>query len=206
MSSEEDSVQTNVKQAVEERAKEMLPALSRAIKSETGKTVPDSVLIDLLVEPMADVATEVTVQATYAYAGPMPSPHVMAGYAQLYPGAPAQLFEQFKAEQTHRHDWENNALSTTSNERRRRDIGAYAIAGLGLGVAVLLAILGAHVVSGLLTGAIVLGGGALVLGRQFLATHTADGTHVSLKPDGSNDHADLRSQKTSSKRKSNSRR
>lgn len=205
MSGEDDGIEANVKHAVEERAKEILPALRQAIKTQTGKTLTDDVLNGLIVEPMAGVATEVTVQATYAYAGPMPSPHVMADYAKLFAGAPAQLFEQFKAEQTHRHNWENRAIDETSKERRRRDVGAYVIAGIGLAIAAYLAYLGAYNAAAILTGTIVLGGGALVLGRQLLASHTKDGTQIAITPDDSNAHADVQTQRTSKKRK-NSRR
>lgn len=190
-----------MKHAIEERVKEKLPGIQRAIRTETGKTVPEDVLAGILAAPMADVATEVTIQASYAYAGPMPSPHVMAGYVQLFPGAAEQLFRQFEDEQKHRHRWEDNALLATSRERRRRDVGAYLIAGVGLICAGYIAYLGATTVAAILAGAIVLGGGALVLGRQFLASHSKDGIHVSIEPDGSNSHTDLRSQKTSRKQK-----
>lgn len=191
-----------LKQAVEERVREKLPAIQSAIQSQTGKKLPDSVLFDMLADPMTEVvATEVTVQSSSQYAGPMPSPQHMRDYARIYPGAPEQLFRQFELEQKHRHAWEDRALSHTNGERRRRDLGAYAIAIAGLAVAFYLASLGAHIPAAILAGTIVLGGGALFLGRQLFASHGKEGTQLSIQEDGSNSHRAVNTKKASSRRR-----
>ncbi|NTG22015.1 DUF2335 domain-containing protein [Agrobacterium rhizogenes] len=197
--------QEELKQAFEQGVRQLLPQIQESIKRQTGTNLPVSVLTQALAEPMADVATKITIQATSVYAGPMPSPHTMAGYAELYPGAPEQLFQQFRDEQKHRHEWENKALEQASNERARRDIGAYLVAGAGIAAACFLALLGALTAAAILIGAIVLGGGALVLGRQFFASHSGGETQVSIQPDGSNNHADIRTQKAAKQQKQSAR-
>lgn len=203
MSEDSQNADEGLKHAIEERVRERLPAIQKAIHTKTGQRLSEDVLAQVLAAPMADVATELTIQASYEVAGPMPSPRVMAGYVELYPGAAEQLFEQFRDEQRHRHQWENRAITETAGERRRRDRCAYAIAGAGLLSAAYIASLGAHTVAAVLVGAIVLGGGAIILGREFLASHSENGTEVSIRPDGSNSHRETGNQRASGKRRGN---
>lgn len=173
-------IEESVKQGVAERVKDKLPSIVQAIESQTGKKLSQDILERLLAPSMTAVATEVSMQATVEYSGPMPSPQVMRGYAEIYPGAPEQLFAQFKAEQEHRHNWENNALEATKSERKRKDCLAALSGVLGIGFSCFLAYLGAHVASAVVVVLLVLGGGAIMLGRQFLAHHGEDGTHVQV--------------------------
>ncbi len=203
MDDQQDDVEQDVRSVVEAGLKEVVPDLQDVIQQKTGKRLSEAELQKIIEPALAEVATEITFKASHAYVGPMPSPHVMQGYAQLYPDAPAQLFQQFKAEQDHRHNWENQALRVTAAEGQRRDNGAYIIAACGIACAAFIAYLGAHAIGAVLAGAVVLGGGALVLGRQFLASHDENGTKVTVNSDDQGEHRDVRSQQSS--RKQNTR-
>ena len=189
----DDSLRT----VIEDRMRERLPTLQSAIQSKTGKKISESELGEMLSDEMSGVIAEVTVLATSAYSGPLPSPSVMRGYSELFGEAPKQLFHQFKAEQEHRHSCEKNALQASINDQKRRDFGAIAMAFFGICLAVYLAHQGAHVISALLVGALVLGGGALVLGKQFLASHNETGTQVSINAGDSSKHTDTKDARSS---------
>ncbi len=194
------SQEVAIRQAIAQAVQGSAPQVKKAIEDRVGKKISDADFAKIFT-PMTTVATEVTVQATETYAGPMPSPRIMAGYASVFPGAPEQLFRQFEAEQAHRHEWENKALELTSAERKRRDYSVYVISSFGLLLAGFIASLGDTIAASILTGLIVLGGGAIILGKQFLASHTKDGTHLAIQPDGSNSHAESRAQQASRRRR-----
>lgn len=202
MDEESSTIEDELKHNFETRVKEKLPAIQRAIQAETGKAISTPTLMEILSTPLAELAIEVTTQATYAYSGPMPSPHIMAGYVELFPGAADQLFRQFESEQKHRHNWENNALKMAFGERSRRDFGSYLLTFCGLSLAAFLAYLGSPAIAALLGGFLVLGGGAIIFGRQFFASHSKDGTHVAINHDQNSPHKDNGSQKASKKAKS----
>lgn len=94
----DDSLSGNLQDKALSHFNDLIPELQEAIQAETGKRLPESVIAKILEPHLEEVATEVSLIASHAYAGPMPSPHVMRGYADIYPNAPAQLFEQFKEE------------------------------------------------------------------------------------------------------------
>lgn len=191
-----------VKNAVDSQMKEFLPVLQGAIEKSTGKKVAEKDL-EVLVRPaLEEAVTEVSIQTTqYAYQGPMPHPTMLRAYAELYPDAPAQLFRQFQAEQTHRHQWEGEAITLSARERRRRDYGAYATVVVGIFAAMYIASLGGFIPAAILVGALVLGGGALVLGRQLLASHGKNGTQIHVNSDDQKPHSN-RGQTSSQRQRS----
>ncbi len=186
-------------------AREVAQSIQSKIQEKAGRRITEGELQQIIEPAMTEVVQEITIQASHHYSGPMPSPQVMQGYVQLYPQAAAQLFEQFKEEQDHRHQWENKALSDNSAERKRRDLGAYFLVSLGIAAACYLAYLGAHTTAAFLIGALVLGGGALVFGRQLLMMYNKDGAVVQVHSDEQNGHSSTRSQKASQKQKSRTR-
>lgn len=195
--SEEDIVRSG--------AREVAQSIQSKLQEKTGRRIPEGELQQIIEPAMTEVVQEITIQASHHYSGPMPSPQVMQGYVQLYPQAAEQLFAQFKEEQTHRHEWENKALADNSAERARRDYGAYFLVTVGIAAACYLAYLGAHTTAALLVGALVLGGGALVFGRQLLMMYGKDGAVVQVHSDEENGHTSTRSQKASQKQKSRPR-
>ncbi|CDI11956.1 DUF2335 domain-containing protein [Agrobacterium pusense] len=207
MSSEENKqFDDGMKNVVDMGVKEILPLVQGAIERKTGNKVTEGELANL-VPAIEEVVTEVTTMSMgYAYAGPMPHPAMMRAYVDLYPDAAKQLFQQMENEQKHRHGWENKAIDETSDERKRRDFGAYGLVVVGILAACYLGYLGATTVAGAVIAALVLGGGALVLGRQLLARHGEDGTMVHVNSDDQKPHqntaqSSARKQRTKSAKK-----
>jgi uncharacterized membrane protein len=193
MSEEESgSDDESLRSVIEERMRERLPTLQSAIQSKTGKKISESELGEILSGEMSGVVAEISILASSAYSGPLPSPGIMRGYADLFGKAPEQLFEQFKSEQEHRHSCEKRALGASISDQKRRDFGALTMAFSGICLSMYLAYLGAHIVSALLVGALVLGGGALVLGRQFLASHGENGTQVAINSEEASKNVDAK--------------
>ena len=172
-----------IRDAVEERLKLRLPALQAAFEAKTGEQISISDLQEVLTPEMLDVAeqvTQVTISHNRMHSGPLPSPQTMREYAEIYPDAAKQFFGQLKREQDHRHEWELTHLNGALSDRRRKDLAMLAVAAGGLAICAILAFMGAPEAAAVSATIMVLGGGALALGRRFLATHSKDGLQVQL--------------------------
>ncbi|WP_404405810.1 hypothetical protein [Pelagibacterium halotolerans] len=177
---DEDDVAT---EDASEVATHHVEAAVRHVKGELakrGSDVPDDVLTEVLAPAFAGMAVEVSQTYVSSHSGPLPSAKAMKEYAELYPEAPAILFGHLQQEQKHRHHWESEAIRVPSAQMRRRDFLMFGTVAIGLAAAFYMIYERQVVWAAILIVVLILGGGALALGRQFLASHGKDGTSVQV--------------------------
>lgn len=81
-------------------------------------------------------------QQTRFRSGPLPDPEMLQEYAQIYPNAPKMIFDEFKAQSSHRRDLEKLSLSNHVVLSRRGQIIGGALGAIGLTGSLVVAGLG----------------------------------------------------------------
>lgn len=148
------------------------------IERASGKQLSEQDLEPLVARIAQSTFRAVTISKTHQ--GPLPSPAFVKEYTEFYPSAAEEIFELAKREQRHRHDWENGALQSSIAEGRRRDAFAALLVVLGLGIAGYLVYEKQAIPAALLSAVLILGGGAIMFGREFIASHDGKNTKVEV--------------------------
>ena len=98
--------------------------------------------------------------------GPIPSAAEIAGYAQVYPDAPAILFRELQAESAHRRAMEQEIVRGESRRADRGQLIAATVFILGLVIGGGLVALGHDMAGAAIVGADLVSGAAIFL-RQY---------------------------------------
>lgn len=83
------------------------------------------------------------VVAQITWAGPLPSPHDLAGFERVLPGAAERIVSMTEREQEHRHKYESKGLDAAIADTRRGHYLGAGISAVAIGGAVGAALLGA---------------------------------------------------------------
>lgn len=100
------------------------------------------------------------------FAGPLPTPALLAGYEQIVPGAAERLLAMAEAEAKHQREIEFAALRAEESSVRRGQWLGFGIALFALSTSIVALYLGSPWVAGIVGGATVVGlVSAFVIGR-----------------------------------------
>jgi uncharacterized membrane protein len=103
--------------------------LEQALRAKLGEIVP---------EPKKQEVTRVVHEVVASFAGPLPHPSILRGYDDVVPGAAERIIAMAEKEQTHRHSWEQRALTADT---------WYAMIGMLAGWTVAMGLAGGAVVA-----------------------------------------------------------
>lgn len=119
------------KEAKEGQRRDLLPADD--LEFEPLEDVLSAKLGEIVPEPKKQEVTRVVHEVFASFHGPLPHPSILRGYDEVSPGAAERIIVMAEKEQTHRHSWEQRALSA---ERWYSMVGVLA----GWTVAIALAV------------------------------------------------------------------
>lgn len=174
---------------VHEIVKSQLPEWRKVFQNITGERVSDEKLEAVFERVAESTYQAVTVRISNTLDGEWPSLSIAREFSDVYPAAIEDTYSFLKAEQKHRHDWENRELELSYGEGRRRDYALAANSIIGMAFAFFLAYMAggntaAYAFAAFVVIALALGGAAIIFGRQFVASHDGKNTKVEVGSSG----------------------
>lgn len=109
---------------------------------------------------------EVLMSAVVQHQGPLPSPAIFKGYAEVVPDAPERILRQFEANSAHSRDFQMAALKAQMADNRRTHWMAFGLVALCMVMATIFGILGQPWLAAVFIGAPLLGAATQFLKRQ----------------------------------------